>query len=229
MEQNQVVFDGSFIKAQAERIANVTTQTGVTVSEIMRETVVTIHGLDVPQTSMLEIVGEGTKKFSKEERTSKATAYQYASRIRSIFGAYLFCDVVPSGNINEMTSAASKALKDAGINWKGESVAEKDAAKEQAEVSKLQAEERAKALANNPELAQVTVAELDELIAANVNARQAEQVILKAQEAAEKFAAKMLEGQGEEYAQAFAQALMAAVYGAEVTTVEVFGEVAESV
>lgn len=211
--------DGSVIKAAALALAG--QQGGVAQAQQqivanLLDDVRTGHALP----TIIGILSEGTKKFSKAEREANASAYQYASRLKSIVGACLFAQepvtveekVIPpyqlTGDVNTMYAEAVKALRVRDLDWKGEQVSEAKAAKAAEKLTQKLGVEMYKQAQNTPE---ASMADLKAAVEATVSEQQAVEMLETIGKRAERFAERMIESQGKDYAIEFARSLLTAV------------------
>lgn len=132
--------DGSVVKNAALALQGQTGNTAAAQRQIIEGLLSEVYTLG-SEVNILAVMAEGTKKFSKAERKQQPSAYQYASRLKSIVGACLFAatDVVIedkaipaytlTGDVNTMYAEAVKALRVRDLDWQGEKVSEAKAAK----------------------------------------------------------------------------------------------------
>lgn len=211
--------DGSVIKAAALALAG--QQGGVAQAQQqivanLLDDVRTGHALP----TIIGILAEGTAKFSAAERVAQRSAYQYASRLKSIVGACLFAQepvtveekIIPpyrlDGDVNVMYTEAVKALRVRDLDWKGEQVSVAKAAKAAEKLNTRLGVEMYKQSQIAPE---ATMADLKAAVEASVSEQQAVEMLETIGKRAEKFAERMLKDQGQAYALEFATALLSAV------------------
>ena len=167
---------------------------------------------DLPHASRIEICKEAVKSFPSEAKKAGGkgySQYQYASRMGAIVGAaFLVQGFKVQGGVNAVYRAAGEALKKAGLRPDGTTVEAANAEKEQETRAKLEAEQTAKLVGNNPNM---TGAEIAQLAAVAVDRQLADAALAKVQESAEKYAQRMVENQGFDYALEFATAVLKAV------------------
>lgn len=211
--------DGSVVKAAALALAGQQGEVAQAQQQIVSDLLETMRSGNSYLT-VIGILAEGTKKFSKAEREAQPSAYQYASRLKSIVGACLFAQepvtvdekTIPpyqlDGDVNEMYSNAVKALRIRDLDWKGEAVSEAKAAKAAEKLTQRMGVEMYKQAQNTPE---ATMADLKAAVEATVSEQQAVEMLETIGRRAEKFAQRMIESQGKDYAIEFARTLLAAV------------------
>ena len=211
--------DGSVVKAAAIALQGQSGNVAQAQRQIIERLLAEVYTLGNP-ISILAVMAEGTAKFSKAEREANASAYQYASRLKSIVGACLFADepitvgekIIPpyqlDGDVNEMYSNAVKALRVRDLDWKGEQVSAAKAAKAAEKLNTRLGVEMYKQAQNTPE---ATMADLKAAVEATVSEQQAVEMLETIGKRAEKFAERMIESQGRDYAIEFARSLLAAV------------------
>ena len=173
--------------------------------------------IDIPHESRMAILDETTKTFPKEDKKpggKNYSAYQYSVRLKAVIGAkFLVPKFEIAGNVNVMYSNAVKALKENGLNFRGEKVEEMKAKAE--EEKAIQARKDALYIASQ-NMPQATMEQLGEMVKERITAQQAEDMLKRVQTAAEKFAERMIKGNGRDYAVEFATHLLAQVRKAEV-------------
>ena len=211
--------DGSVVKAAALALAGQQGEAAVSQRFIVAnllDDVRTGHALP----TIIGILAEGTAKFTKAEREENPSAYQYASRLKSITGACLFAaeDVVIEGkrvtayildgDVNTMYAEAVKALRVRDLDWKGEKVSAAKAEKAALKRAAAEGIEKYKLEKAHPE---ATLGDLEASIKANVSAAEAAAMLETIGKRAEKFAERMIKDQGAAYALEFATSLFAAV------------------
>ena len=211
--------DGSVVKAAALALAGQQGGVAQAQQQIVSDLLETMRSGNSYLT-VIGILAEGTAKFSAAERVAQRSAYQYASRLKSIVGACLFADepitvdakVIPpyrlDGDVNAMYAEAVKALRIRDLDWKGERVSEAKAAKAAEKLTQKLGVEMYKQAQNAPE---ATMADLKAAVEASVSEQQAVEMLETIGKRAEKFAERMIESQGKDYAIEFARSLLTAV------------------
>lgn len=211
--------DGSVVKAAAIALQGQSGNVAQAQRQIIERLLAEVYTLGNP-ISILAVMAEGTAKFSKAEREANASAYQYASRLKSIVGACLFADepitvgekIIPpyqlTGDVNTMYTEAVKALRVRDLDWKGEQVSAAKAAKAAEKLNQKLGIEMYKQAQNTPE---ATMADLKAAVEATVSEQQAVEMLETIGKRAERFAERMIESQGRDYAIEFARSLLAAV------------------
>lgn len=211
--------DGSVVKAAALALAGQQGGVAQAQQQIVCDLLDDVRtGNALP--TIIGILSEGTKKFSAAERESNKSAYQYASRLKSIVGACLFAQepvtveekiIHPyqlTGDVNTMYTEAVKALRVRDLDWKGEAVSAAKAAKAAEKLAQKLGVEMYKQAQNAPE---ATMADLKAAVEATVSEQQAVEMLETIGKRAEKFAQRMVESQGRDYAIEFARSLLTAV------------------
>lgn len=166
--------------------------------------------VEIPHVSRIAIIEEAVKSFpstAKKVGGEGYTRYQYTSRLKAIIGAkFLVPGFELVGGVNAQYSAAVNALKEAGLNSKGEEVAKVQETKAQSTREALEKEELYKATQNNPNK---TAAELKAHVEKVVDKAMADNMLTKIHKNAETFGDRMLKNNGLDYAEEFAKALLA--------------------
>ena len=211
--------DGSVVKAAALALQDRAGNTAAAQRQVIEGLLAEVYTLG-SEVTILGVMAEGTSKFTKAEREANASAYQYASRLKSIVGACLFAgtDVVIedkaipaytlAGDVNAMYANAVKALRIRDLDWKGEQVSAAKAAKAADKLNQKLGIEMYKQAQNAPE---ATMADLKTAVEASVSEQQAVEMLETIGKRAEKFAERMVKDQGFAYAFEFARTLLAAV------------------
>lgn len=211
--------DGSVVKAAAIALQGQSGNVAQAQRQIIEGLLSEVYTLG-SEVNILAVMAEGTKKFSKAEREAQPSAYQYASRLKSIVGACLFAatDVVIedkkvpaytlTGDVNAMYTEAVKALRVRDLDWKGEQVSEAKAAKAAEKLNTRLGVEMYKQAQIAPE---ASMADLKATVEATVSGQQAYEMLETIGKRAEKFAERMIKDQGAAYALEFATSLFAAV------------------
>lgn len=166
--------------------------------------------VELPHATRIEIINEAVKSFpstAKKVGGEGYTRYQYTSRLKAIVGAkFLVPDFQLVGGVNALYSAAVNALKEAGLNFKGEQV---ETVREQRTLSEREAlakEELYKATQNMPK---ATADELRAHVEKVVDKQMADKMLEQIHKNAETFGDRMLKNNGQDYAEEFAKALLA--------------------
>ena len=206
-------FDKAMVLKAANKLAATEGKIGRDHVQIIKDLLAVMAEVEHP--SRVGILEEAAKDFKAEDRKpggSRASEYQYVSRMKAIVGAAFLVkgfDPLTFTGINPMYTASRKALDEEKLNWKGEDIAAKKAKEEADALAKLRSEVEHKLAANAPE--GQTMAEFRAAVEAEVSAIQAGAMLEDCAEKAEKYAIKMIEQQGAEYALRFADVMLATV------------------